>query len=462
MKRRILPLSMLMFLSVLSLSAEVKVSYVPLKSETITSQPIKEYPQPTEFSGKSQLMTIYPDIKFQRLSGIGGCFNEMGGEALEALSKAQQAEILDALFNVDSGSAFTFCRMPIGASDFAFDAYSFADVAGDYEMKHFSLKRDEKHLLPYIKKALNINPEMRIFASPWSPPAWMKQSGFMDRGFEFRDKNGIIDDPKIYKAYALYFAKFVEEYRKRGVEVERILVQNEQDSRAKFPSCRFLIDQMSMFVRDYMRPRFETEGLKTEIWAGTFRTAEEADGLRFAASREYQSHFDGMGIQYTRPQYIQDITTLAPDLKLMHTEGACFNGKNNDEQAQTRFEEVANYINGGSENFCYWNIILNETGKSGWQWRQNAMITIDRTAKSVTYNPDYAAMKLLSAFIKPGAVRVASFSRSGLISSEYGGSYYLVLQNDGDKAIHYACNIAGREVKFEIPAQSLCGVKINY
>lgn len=283
----------------------------------------------------------------------------------------------------------------------------------------------------------------------------------MDRGFEFRDKNGIIDDPKIYKAYALYFAKYVKGYAKEGVTVERILVQNEQDSRAKFPSCRFLIDQMSMFVGDYMRPKFEAEKIKTEIWAGTFRTAEEADGLRFAASKKYQSHFDGMGVQYTRPKYMQDITTLSPGLKLMHTEGACFNGKNSAEQALTRFEEVSNYINGGSENFCYWNMILNETGKSGWNWRQNAMITIDRTAKSVTYNPDYAAMKLLSQFIKPGSVRVASFSRSGLISMELGDSYYLVLQNESDKAIHYACDIAGREVKFEIPAQSLCGVEIK-
>ncbi len=438
----------------------VEVSYVPLNPTTITSTPIKRYEQPASFKGRSNVMFIYPDVRFQKLSGIGGCFNEIGGEALAALDKREQQEVLDALFNVESGSAFTFCRAAIGASDFAFDGYTFADTPGDYDMKHFSMKRDKEYMLPYMQKAIRVNPNLRLFTSPWSPPAWMKESGYMDRGMEFPDKNGMIDDPKLYKAYALYFSKYVKAYAKEGVNVERILVQNEQDSRAKFPSCRMLVDQMTMFVKDYMRPQFEKDKIKTEIWAGTFRTATEADGLRFAAHKKYRDHFDGMGVQYTRPQYIQDITILAPDLKLMHTEGACFNGQNSAAQAQTRFVEVASYINGGSENYCYWNMILNETGKSGWDWRQNALITIDREQKQVTYNPDYAAMKLLSHFIKPGATRVGSFSRSPLISSETNGRYYLVVQNESDKPIHYKCTIESSEFTFELPAMSLCGVEV--
>ncbi len=439
---------------------QVAVSYVPLNPTTITATPVEEYKQPASMTGRANVMFIYPDIKFQVLSGIGGCFNEIGGEALAALDKGQQADLLNALFNVETGSAFTFCRAAIGASDFAFDAYSFADTPGDYDMKHFSLKRDKEYMLPFMQKAIKVNPDLRLFTSPWSPPAWMKESGYMDQGMKYPDKNGLIDDVKIYKAYALYFSKYVKAYAKEGVEVERILVQNEQDSRAKFPSCRLLIDQMTMFVKDYMRPQFEKDGIKTEIWAGTFRTATEADGLRFAAHSKYRDHFDGMGVQYTRPQYIQDITILAPDLKIMHTEGACFNGQNSAEQAQTRFVEVASYINGGSENYCYWNMILNETGKSGWDWRQNALVTIDREKKEVIYNPDYAAMKLLSQFIKPGATRVGSFSRSPLISSQVNDRYYLVVQNESDKPIHYKCTIEESEVLFELPAMSLCGVEL--
>lgn len=283
----------------------------------------------------------------------------------------------------------------------------------------------------------------------------------MDRGFEFPDKNGLIDDPKIYKAYALYFSKYVSGYAAEGVDIERIFVQNEQDALARFPSCRLLIDQMTEFVKDYMRPQFKRDKIKSEIWAGTFRTATEADGLRFAAHKKYRDYYEGMGVQYTTPQYIQDITILAPDLKLMHTEGNCFNGANSNEEAATRFEEVANYINGGSENYCYWNMILNETGKSGWNWRQNTLISIDRDAKTVTYNPDYAAIKLLSHFIKPGSQRIGSFSRSTLISTVYGDSYYLVVQNNEENPIHYNCDIEGESITFEIPAMSLSGVRIS-
>lgn len=406
-------------------------------------------------------MFIYSNIKFQKIIGMGGCFNEIGAEALKALSKEEENKVLQALFGNKYGDGFTYCRTPIGASDFAFDAYSYDDIPNDYEMKHFSIKRDESCLIPYIKKALKTNPNIKLFASPWSPPAWMKESGYMDKGIEFPDRNGIIDKSEVYKAYAIYLSKYASSYKKNGINIDRILVQNEQDSRAKFPSCRLLCDKMSNFVEKYMRPQFKKDRVKTEIWGGTFRTAQEADGLRFAATKKYRDNFDGMGIQYTFPQYIRDIKTLAPDMKLMHTEGACFNGENSREQASTRFEEVANYLNGGCENFCYWNMILNETGKSGWDWRQNSLITIDRSTKQITYNPDYAVMKLLTCFIKPGSVRIGSFSRSSLISTEYNNSYYLVMQNNLDKPLTYNCDINGEIVIFEIPAQSLCGVEIT-
>ncbi len=328
-------------------------------------------------------------------------------------------------------------------------------------MKHFSLEREKEYMLPYIQKALAVNPDIRLFGSPWSPPAWMKSSGYMDRGLEFPDKNTLIDDPKIYEAYALYFLKYVEGYRAEGVDVERILIQNEQDVITKYPSCRVSVEQMSNFVSNYMRPLFDKKRVETQIWAGTFRTAGELDGIKFASSPKYQEDFDGIGIQYTRPEYIHDIVTLSPELKIMHTEGTCFNGDNSVEQAKSRFEEVANYINGGSENFAYWNMILNESGLSGWDWRQNALITIDRTTKQVTYNPDYAVMSLMSRYIKPNSKRVASFCRSTLISLSYGEGYILIMQNDSDKVLYYGCEIDDEVVDFEIPPYSLCAVEIE-
>ena len=86
---------------------------------------------------------------------------------------------------------------------------------------------------------------------------------------------------------------------------------------------------------------------------------------------------------------IQEMQTLAPGKKLIHTEGKCHHGENSAEQARLRLAEVADYINSGVVNYCYWNLILNEESQSTWGWKQNSLVTIDRKAGTVTYNPDF-------------------------------------------------------------------------
>ena len=121
---------------------------------------------------------IDPTITFQEIEGIGGAFNEIVGQALLALNKEQQQELMQNLF-AKNKAGFSFCRTAIGASDFGIDAYSYSMVANDFQLKHFSIERDQKYVLPYIKAAFQLNPALTLFASPWSPPGWMKQSGQM-------------------------------------------------------------------------------------------------------------------------------------------------------------------------------------------------------------------------------------------------------------------------------------------
>lgn len=284
----------------------------------------------------------------------------------------------------------------------------------------------------------------------------------MDRGIEFPETNVLKDDPKIYKAYALYFAKYIEAYEAEGVDIERILIQNEQDINTKYPSCDMSVEQMVTFTRDYLRPTFEQRNIPCEIWAGTFRTHGEVAALELASKPEDLALFDGIGVQYTSARYILDQMILAPNTPLMHTECACKNGTNTIEHAKGRLSEVASYINGGSENFAYWNMILNETGKSGWEWRQNALITIDREAKSVTYNPDYAAMFLMSRYMRPGSVRIGNFIQdASVITVEQEGCYNILIQNSTTQPKQYNCTIGEKIYHFELPAESLCAVVVD-
>lgn len=462
MKSQFLPLIIIAFCSQFVVAQITsKVFYVELKKgQTISENPIKEYHQKSKVNTEKKIV-VYPDIKFQTIEGIGGAFNEIGGEALMSLPTDIQNKVMSNMFSPEKSAGFSFCRTAIGASDFGIDAYSYSEVQNDFEMEHFSVKREERTVLPYIQMAYKYNPDLIMFASPWSPPGWMKYSGFMDRGTEFSEKNHLKDEPEIYKAYALYFSKYVKVYAKNGIKIDRLIIQNEADADTKYPSCVMPPQQMGLFASRYLNQAFKKNKIKTEIWAGTFRTAEQLDAVEFVANKEFRESVEGIGLQYTKPRYISDMKTLYPDVKIMHTEGNCFNGDNSVEQAQKRLEEVASYINYGSPNYCYWNMILNETGKSGWDWKQNSLINIDRIKQQVIYNPDYAVIALISKFLQPGAIRIAGFSRSELISVAKEGKVYLLVQNDTDKTDHYECRIGEQKTVVAIPANSVAAIVLT-
>lgn len=144
----------------------------------------------------------------------------------------------------------------------------------------------------------------------------------------------------------------------------------------------------------------------------------------------------------------------------MHTEGKCFDGKNTVEQGQSRLEEICSYVNANCTNYCYWNMILNETTQSGWGWAQNSLINIDREKKTVKYNPDYNVIYLVSKFIRPGDIRVASTGGgNGLLSVVApDGTIKLVVQNESEKEEAYSVTINGKENKFILPARAIVAI----
>lgn len=253
------------------------------------------------------------------------------------------------------------------------------------------------------------------------------------------EKNRLIDDPKIYKAYALYFSKYVEAYAAEGITVDRIVVQNETDISTKYPSCFLSPEKMYELVANYIRPQFKKSKLKTGIWAGTFRTAGDIHAIDFVSNPKHLEVVDGVGIQYTGAQYISDMKHFLGDKPIIHTESKCFNGKNSVEQAVSRFSEIASYINNGTTNFAYWNMILDETTESGWGWKQNSLININRTTGEVSYNPDYAVMALISRFMQPGAVRVGSYVRGDAMTIKSGDKMHIFVDNKSDEVKVISC-----------------------
>jgi glucosylceramidase len=450
--------------------------YVKLdkRASSTRAQPIQSESVSKGSSSGALVVTVDSDTIVQEsLAGIGGAFNEQGGEAYMRLSESKRKELAEALFNPETGAGLTLCRTAIGSSDFGLGAYSYSETPDDYSMKYFSVERDTKSVIPFILAAKAENPEFKLFASPWSPPGWMKKNGRMDtrdagpkRQKTPNDKNNVLkSDPKIYDAYALYFSKYVQGYAEHGVTVDRIIIQNETDMNPSYPGCDMHADQMSELVAKHVRPQFEKDGLKTEIWAGTFRgMAKEGsrnDGAEIM-KLEGGKAIDGIGLQYAAPAIVKALRSDYPEMPLMHTEGKCWNGKNDGGQARGRFAEVADWLYSGVENYCYWNMVLNEGSSSAWAWRQNSLVKVDRDAGTITYNNDFAPIALLSKFIRPGdqLVQVDAAGETA-IAVKNDQRLVVFLQNNESRPATRMIDVDGKSVSVELPADSLCAFEFK-
>lgn len=438
------------------------LSYVVLsEGEKITAQPVKTESIKLKKS-KSPDAIISVDLTTvlnSNLTGVGGAFNEQGGEAFMSLSKTERKKLAEALFNPETGSGFTLCRTAVGSSDFGLSAYSYSEVAEDYEMKSFSVARDEKSVIPFILAAKAENPDLKIFASPWSPPGWMKVSGKMDGGWkENAPQNILRANPEIYKAYGLYFSKYIQEYGKRGVTIDRLIVQNETDMNPKYPGCDMLPEQMSELISNYIKPQFAKDNVKAEVWAGTFR-GKRSDAQNFMKLKNAKDA-DGVAVQYCKSNVMKHFQENYPSTKLMHSEGVCYNGKNSLDQARNRLGEVAGYINFGVENYCYWNMVLNETSSSGWNWKQNSLINIDRNTGVVTYNPDYAPISLLSRYLRPGdeSLKVEVPQGETAIAIRNSNRLVIFVENKAETETTKNLKLNGQVYAATIPAQSVCAI----
>src|SRR5262249_25927278 len=156
------------------------------------------------------------------------------------------------------GAKFVYGRIPIGASDYSSSRYTLDDMAGDTQMANFSIARDKEKLIPYIRAAIAVNPNIHFWGSPWTPPPWMKDNKSYDRG-------NMVDDAPTLGAYAVYLAKFVEEYGKEGIKVEAIPPQNEPGFPQDYPSCLWTGALMAKFIGNHLGPTFKDRGVTAEI-----------------------------------------------------------------------------------------------------------------------------------------------------------------------------------------------------
>ena len=366
---------------------------------------------------------ILPGEKHQTIDGWGGCFNELGWDALQVLNPEDREAVLKALFDPKEGLKFTICRMPIGANDYARNWYSLDDSAGDFEMKYFSIARDETLLIPYIKEAMKYQPSLKVWASPWSPPTWMKTNRhYANKRGDHNDLkpedevlsgDQFIQDGRYLSAYALYLLKFVKAYQADGINVYAVHFQNEPYTLNQWPNCSWTPSAMRGFLAKYLGPTFRKELPKTELWLGTWNNDVMANFDTVLSSPEAMQYIAGVGIQWEGKNIVNELHRKYPRVKLAQTESECGNGDFAWKDAEHLFDLMRVYLNGGVSIYTYWNMILADKGTSSWGWNQNALIQIDKASRKATYTPEYYAFKHFSSVVAPGSVNVKTVGGFG-------------------------------------------------
>ncbi|MGG0822206.1 glycoside hydrolase family 30 beta sandwich domain-containing protein [Paenibacillus turicensis] len=404
------------------------------------------------------------------VEGFGSCFNELGMFAIEHLSEEDRHAVLDSLFALDGDCKFTLCRLPIGASDYALEWYSHNEHDDDYEMKHFSIERDHKYLIPYIKEAQKRNPKLTFFASPWSPPTWMKTPKAYNFGTLRWEK-------KILEAYALYFVKFIQAYEQEGIRINQIHIQNEVVADQKFPSCKWTGEQLQEFIRDYLGPAFKQYQLDTEIWLGTINAPEPWQELLTDTTSDYDAYaglvlsdpeayqyIHGVGYQWAGKHAIQRTVASYPELRYLQTENECGNGKNTWEYAQYVSTLFHHYFVNGANGYVYWNAILEPKGSSTWGWEQNSMITVDPETKKYSFNPEFYVVKHHSHFVQNGAVRLVTsgrFTSNSLVFQNPDQSVVLIVNNPLKDAQQLSFEFKGKSYQLELKPESFNSVVLS-
>ncbi|MDV7139182.1 hypothetical protein R3X28_09855 [Maribacter sp. TH_r10] len=447
---------------------EIKVDWVSSTNDDLWET--KVYTGTSE--GELAKITINLDLskKQQTIDGFGGCFNELGWEALNMVTPEEKQQILNDFFDTDSGCKFNISRMPIGANDYAVNWYSHNETDGDFAMENFSIDRDKERLIPYIKEAQKINPEVEVWASPWCPPSWMKHSKhyacksnpeFNDLPEEWSSTEELVSrfitEPEYFEAYALYFAKFVKAYEEAGIDISAVHVQNEPNSAQNFPSCVWKPQDLGIFIADYLGPKFKSENLDTEIWLGTVERPQlerVTDVIEYKNAKEY---VDGIGFQWAGKGAIKAVHATYPEMRLMQTETECGDGSNDWKAAEHTFGLMKHYFENGANSYMYWNMVLDETGKSQWGWKQNSMISIDSKTKAIVYNPEFYLMKHLSAYVAPGSVKLLAagdVDNTIAFYNEADKTVVLLTYNDTDEKQELNVTIGEEVVKAAIEGKS--------
>lgn len=413
----------------------------------------------------------------QTIDGFGICFNELSWDALQLVDETTRNRILNGLFNPNDGLKFNFCRTSIGANDYSRNWYSYDETDGDFELKNFSIERDKVAVIPYIKAALAINPDIKIWASPWSAPTWMKTNKhYTNRSHECNDlpkdkevplyNDQFIQQPEYLQAFALYFSKYLDAYKAEGINISMVMYQNEAFTFSQWPNGSWKPQSIANFNGKYLGPQLAKTHPGVEIYAGTFNTSDPDVFETVLNDPDVKKYIKGVGVQWEGRDIFPTLKAKYPGIKLMQSESECGWGDFSWGHAEHTFNLMKRYINSGANSYMGWNAVLQDDGSSSWCWKQNALIRIMSDTKEVIYTPEYYVYKHVTSFVPKGSVLLPTQPAGG---EEYNNliafrtpqnNIIIALANYEQEAKEITLKIGDQYLTVNLPAKSFNTLKI--
>ena len=412
-----------------------------------------------ETIGKAQFV-IRTDEARQTFKGWGTTFNELDYDAWNLLSEADKQLFLKRVFNPNGDLRLTVGRIPVGASDYACDWYSCDETEGnveDFNMEHFTIERDLKKVIPSIKAAQKENPNMTFWASPWSPPQWMKTN----KHYAQRNNgtNGcpvdappyttdqFVNDARYYNAYCLYFDKFIEAYKEQGIPITALAYQNEAYSYTPYPGCAWKAETTGKFLANYLGPYMAEHQPNLNLIIGTMNTNHYDVYETILNTPNIGKYCKQIGFQWEGGQQIGAVRKAYPDYESVMTESECGSGTFDWNAAAHTFYLCNHYLANGVMTYTYWNTILTDLGHSTWGWRQNALVQVGSNTKTARYCPEYYAYKHYTHLIPAGS-KILMCDEANLITSALtpDGNVVIVIGNNDSTEKTLSFDVDGKMV----------------
>ncbi len=401
-------------------------------------------------------IAIDPAVEYQDVLGFGGAFTDAACSNLHRLDAGARKTLFHQFFH-PSELGMSVGRVCIGSSDYAAKTYSFDEGSEpDPDLKRFSIEHDREYILPILREARAMNPDLWLLASPWSPPAWMKFNNSMLGGSMRRKWLG---------AYASYFEKFLDAYAAEGVKINSVTSQNEVDTDqdGDMPACLWPQEYEISFIKDHLGPVLAKAKNPADIWildhnynlwGRAIGELEDADAFKYIKGVAWHGYVG-------KVEAMTKVRTAFPKVDMFWTEGGPdFDTPGYETEWSKWGESFTRILRNWARCVIVWNLALDEKGKPDiGPFHCAGLVTVHSSTKKITYSGQFFALQHFASHIRRGAKIVQSTGDiegvHHVVARNPDHTFAAVITNTTAQKRPVTITTGGSSVALELPADSM-------